>query len=177
MKPHCRDHRCGRCSVAGVILVATLLIATSAHSTLGYGGKVSHVSDGDTLWVAPDAGGPARKLRLDGIDAPEICQPHGEASRQALARLALNRRVEVRVRRQDDYGRELAHVKVDRQDLGALMVREGQAWSYRWRNHPGPYATEEAAARQAHRGLFAAGRPELPRDFRQRHGPCPAPGR
>ena len=96
---------------------------------------------------------------------------------RALARLALNRRVEVRVRRQDDYGRELARVQLERQDLGALMVREGQAWSYRWRNHTGPYAAEEAAARQAHRGLFAAGRPELPRDFRQRHGPCPAPGR
>jgi micrococcal nuclease len=127
--------------------------------------------------VAPDAGGPARKLRLDGIDAPEICQPHGEASRQALARLALNRRVEVRVRRHDDYGRELARVQVDSQDLGALLVREGQAWSYRWRNRPGPYATEETAAWQARRGLFAAERPEVPRDFRQRHGPCPVPER
>lgn len=158
-------------------LVASLLIASNVHATLGYAGKVSKVSDGDTLWVVPDGGGGPRKLRLDGIDAPEICQPHGEASRQALARLALHRRVQVRVLRQDDYGRELARVQVDHQDLGALMVREGQAWSSRWRHHPGPFAAEEAAARQARRGLFAADRPELPRDFRQRHGPCPAPRR
>jgi endonuclease YncB( thermonuclease family) len=135
------------------------------------------VSDGDTLWVVPDGGGGPRKLRLDGIDAPEICQNGGEAARQALTRLALNRRVEVRVLRQDDYGRDLARVRVDNTDLGALMVREGQAWSSRWRHSNGPYAAEEAAARQARRGVFAADRPELPRDFRQRHGPCPAPGR
>jgi endonuclease YncB( thermonuclease family) len=127
--------------------------------------------------VAPDAGGPPRKLRLDGIDAPEICQPGGEAARQALTRRALSRRVEVRVRRQDDYGRELARVQVDHQDLGAQMVREGQAWSYRWRHHAGPYAAEEAAARQARRGVFAAEQPESPRDFRKRHGPCQAPDR
>ena len=157
-------------------LLAIWMIAGTVHATPGFAGKVSHVSDGDTLWVQPDGGGAPRKIRLDGVDAPELCQPGGVASRQALERAALNRRAEVRVRRHDDYGRELARVQVDHQDLGAQLVREGQAWSYRWRRHPGPYAAEEAQARQARRGLFAAASPERPRDFRQRHGPCPAPG-
>ncbi len=159
-------------------LFAIWMIAGTVHATTAFAGKVSHVSDGDTLWVQPDGGGAPRKIRLDGIDAPELCQPGGVASRQALEQAALNRRVEVRVRRHDDYGRELARVQVGHQDLGAQMVREGQAWSYRWRRNPGPYAAEEAQARQARRGLFAtAASPERPRDFRQRHGPCPAPTR
>lgn len=158
-------------------LVAALLLAVNAQAARVFTAVVTHVSDGDTLWVLPDSGGPSRKLRLDGIDAPEICQHGGVHARAALERLALNQRVTVQVRRRDDYGRELARVQVDRQDLGSLMVREGQAWSSRWRRHPGPYATEESDAREARRGLFAADRPEPPRDFRRRHGPCPAPVR
>jgi micrococcal nuclease len=149
------------------------MIAASGHAATGFAGKVSHVSDGDTLWVAPDGGGAPRKVRIDGIDAPEICQPGGRASRAALEQRALGRHAQVQVRRRDDYGRELARVRVDGQDVGAWMVREGQAWSYRWRRQAGPYAAEETQARQARRGLFAAVGPEQPRDFRRRHGPCP----
>jgi micrococcal nuclease len=52
------------------------------------------------------------------------------------------------------------------------MVSAGQAWSYRWRRDLGPYAAEEAVARQSRLGLFAVSQPELPRDFRKRHGSC-----
>ena len=138
-------------------------------------GTVSSVFDGDTLWVRPEAGGRPRKLRIDGIDAPEICQTGGEASRMALANYALNRRVEVTVMRYDDYGRGLARLVLNKRDLGAYVVNTGHAWSYRWRESLGPYWIEESEARQARRGIFAMGRPELPRDFRKRHGPCPFP--
>lgn len=154
---------------------AIALATASAHAAGQFTGKVSFVFDGDTLWVQPELGGPSRKLRLDGIDAPEICQAGGQASRDALARRALNRQVEVTVRRQDDYGRGLARIRVDGQDLGASMVGSGHAWSYRWRRNPGPYAAEEAAARRAGLGLFADSAAETPRDFRKRHGPCQIP--
>ncbi len=162
--------------VASGLAVITLATA-SAHAVEHFTGSVSWVSDGDTLWVQPDSGGAPRRLRIDGIDAPEICQAGGPASRDALARRAMHQRVVVAVRREDDYGRGLARIRIDDQDLGAQMVREGQAWSYRWRHSTGPYAAEETAARRVRRGVFAADQPELPRDFRQRHGPCPAPGR
>lgn len=158
------------------ILMAVTLIGGPVQAQAVYSATVSHVSDGDTLWVQPDAGGPPRKLRIDGIDAPEICQPGGEAARAALMQLALRKRVSVSVRRHDDYGRGLARLQVEGGDLGAQLVRSGHAWSYRWRQHPGPYAAEEALARQLRQGLFAAGRPELPRDFRKRHGSCQVVG-
>ncbi|WP_137896771.1 thermonuclease family protein [Ramlibacter sp. 2FC] len=159
-----------RAAAVGAALAALALSAGAAPET--FTGTVTWVSDGDTLWVAPEAGGPPRKLRVDGIDAPEICQAGGEASRAALAVRALRRPVQVEVRRQDDYGRGLARIRVGGADLGAEMVRAGQAWSHRWRHNPGPYAEQEAAARRARRGLFADPQAELPRAFRKRHGSC-----
>lgn len=143
----------------------------------GYEARVTRVSDGDTLWVQPLAGGKYRKLRLDGIDAPEICQAGGAASREALAARVLQQVVTVRERSRDDYGRALARVQQAGEDVGAALVLHGMAWSYRWRHSEGPYAQEEALARQLKMGLFAASSPENPRDFRRRHGPCPLPPR
>lgn len=142
-----------------------------------YSARVSRVFDGDTLWVKPLQGGRYRKLRLDGIDAPEICQRGGEASRDVLARRVLNQVVEVRVRSQDDYGRGIARIEHEGDDVAAWLVGNGHAWSYRWRRGLGPFSAEEAAAKERGRGLFAEAAPELPRDFRKRHGPCPMPPR
>jgi micrococcal nuclease len=142
-----------------------------------YSARVSRVFDGDTVWVKPLAGGPYRKLRLEGIDAPEICQSGGEASRDVLARRVLNQVVEVRVRAQDDYGRGIARIVHQGDDVAAWLVSSGHAWSYRWRRSLGPFAEEETVARARRRGVFKEAEPELPRDFRQRHGPCPLPPR
>ncbi len=130
------------------------------------------VPDGDTLWVQPANSKATRKLRLQGIDAPEICQSGGAASRAALQRLVAGATVRVELKYYDSYGRGLARLRLRQQDVGAMMVRSGHAWSYRWHKSPGPYAAEEAAARHARAGLFSAKTPELPRDFRKRHGSC-----
>lgn len=156
------------------MLAAALLCAWPAwaDARASWSGTVSRVSDGDTLWVRPAAGGRPRKLRLHGIDAPEICQAHGQQARKALQRLVLRRQVEVQVLRVDDYRRPIARVLLDGQDLGARMVRDGHAWSYRYRHNPGPYLREEQQARGARRGLFAAPGPQQPYAFRRSHGPC-----
>ncbi len=146
----------------------------SAAETV-YAARVSRVFDGDTVWVRPLEGGRYRKLRLDGIDAPEICQAGGTASRDALARRVLNQVVTVRVRSHDNYGRGLARLTHQGDDVATWMVVQGQAWSYRWRRSLGPFKDEEARARRVRKGLFAEVAPELPRAFRQRHGPCPLP--
>lgn len=157
-----------------LFLLAVLIVAGHVHARDTFAGIVTYVTDGDTLWVQPDAGGSVRKLRIDGIDAPEICQAGGEVSRDALARQVLHQRVTVVVRRHDVYGRGLARIELNGSDLGGHMVRAGQAWSYRWRRDAGPYAMEEAAARQSRAGLFANNRSVRPRDFRQHHGSCHA---
>lgn len=135
-------------------------------------GHVTQVSDGDTLWVKPEGNHAPRKLRLQGLDAPEICQPGGVEARAALQQLLVNQRLRVTVKYQDTYGRGLARVRAGEQDVGASMVQAGQAWSSRWHRSLGPYATQESQARAERRGLFADPAAELPRDFRKRTGSC-----
>lgn len=156
------------------LLLLIALLAGSAQARETFTGQVTYVTDGDTLWVQPDAGGSARQLRMNGMDAPEICQPGGKAAREFLMQLVLQRHVTVSVAYHDQWGRGLATVGLAGKDLGAQMVRAGQAWSYGWRGRPGVYASEEALARQSHLGLFATAKPESPRDFRKRHGSCHA---
>ena len=60
--------------------------------------RVSYVVDGDSIWVRPEGGGDRVRLRIDGVDAPEICQSHGPESRDALRALALGQPVRVTVR-------------------------------------------------------------------------------
>lgn len=140
-----------------------------------YFAQVTRVSDGDTLWVRPEGEAAPRKLRLQGLDAPEICQTGGEAAREALLALVTNARLSVSVRYQDDYGRGLARISIDGQDVGARLVASGHAWSSRWHRSLGPYAEQEAQARAKRLGLFAQDQPELPSDFRKRFGSCYPP--
>ncbi len=151
--------------------------AASPRADKVYEARVTRVFDGDTLWVQPLDGGRYRKLRLDGLDAPEICQSGGTASRDALAARVLQQVVTVNERSRDDYGRALVHLTHEGDDVGALLVLQGHAWSYRWRHSQGPYAPQEQQARALNKGLFADSAAEVPRDFRKRHGPCPMPAR
>lgn len=161
-----------------LLLAALLGTACAAPAATGpFTGVVTRVSDGDTVWVRPDTGGKPRPVRIEGIDAPEICQPHGAQARAALAGQLLRQPVTVRVSRRDDYERWLARVDLHGTDTGEWMVDRGHAWSYRWRGDAGPYAAQQALARQARRGLWAAPAPTEPRAFRRQHGPCHASGR
>ncbi len=133
---------------------------------------MTYVSDGDTVFVRPASGGQPVKIRIDGVDAPEICQAYGPDSLQALQARVLHQTVSVDGRRRDSYGRVLARIRWQQADVGDWMVRQGHAWSYRYRRDAGPYAAQEAQARAARRGLFADAQALQPRDFRKRHGSC-----
>jgi endonuclease YncB( thermonuclease family) len=135
-------------------------------------GVVTRVSDGDTLWVRPADGSKPRKLRVQGIDAPERCQAWGREAAEHLAALVEGRHVRAIEGPLDDHGRRLVRLLRGDLDVGAWMVREGLAWSHRYRHDPGPYASEEREARHARRGLFADPAAVPPREFRRQHGPC-----
>ncbi|WP_296675983.1 thermonuclease family protein [Rhodoferax sp.] len=163
--------RYGLCVMLGISQCVDALSASAVRFTA----RATAVPDGDTLWVQPANGGRPRKLRLLGIDAPEVCQQGGEDARRALQQLVDDVQLQVDVRHTDDYGRGLARIHADGRDIAAVMVQRGHAWSSRWRRSAGPYAVQERMARSAGLGLFAHPAPENPRDFRQRHGSCYPP--
>jgi endonuclease YncB( thermonuclease family) len=164
-RPH-RPCRCGHGAARAmkrVLVLGLLWMAGTSHALVG---EVIRVSDGDTLWVRPADARPV-KVRLQGIDAPEHCQAGGPEAREALAARVLHRQVEIDIRARDVYGRAVAVLWLEGEDISGWMVRQGHAWSYRRQ-----YATEQAQARRLGRGLFAEANPDEPRSFRKAHGPC-----
>jgi micrococcal nuclease len=151
------------------------LLLFGAATAQAFSGVVTHVTDGDTVWVQPDATGTPRKpvkLRLQGIDAPERCQAWGAQATAALASRVLHQRVQVRTRAKDSYERTLGNLRLGGEDVSAWMVEQGHAWSNHYRHGLGPYAAEERQARAARRGLFAEPGAIEPRRFRKTHGSC-----
>lgn len=154
------------------LVLAASLLAGAAAQAKQFRGVVSHVSDGDSLWVRPADGGAPVEIRLLDLDAPEGCQAFGPQAKEALARRVLRQSAIVRPRGTDDYGRTLARVRHRGEDLGAWLVRDGYAWSSGSRKRPGPYAALEDAARQGRKGLWAEPGAQNPRMFRRTHGRC-----
>jgi endonuclease YncB( thermonuclease family) len=138
-------------------------------------GTVTRVVDGDTLWVNTSASQPPIKVRIQGIDAPEICQPGGIQARDTLKARVLGQKVTVTSRAHDDYGRTIGTVHLQGRDMGCWQVAQGHAWVYSYRARRALYADEFAQAQAARRGVFSAGQAEEPRLFRKRHGPCQQP--
>ena len=135
-------------------------------------GVVTRVIDGDTLWVQTSAIRRPLKVRIQGIDAPEICQPGGVQARDALKRQTLGKSVTVNSSAHDDYGRTVGTIHVNGADIGRSMVVQGHAWVYTFRSKKSLYAKELAQAQRAMQGVFSSAIAEEPRLFRKRHGSC-----
>jgi endonuclease YncB( thermonuclease family) len=113
------------------------------------------VVDGDTLDLE------GQRVRLEGIDAPEIPQSCpssvgtwdcGKAAARALKDLVAGQQVACRNRGTDKYGRMLGVCFVADRDINAEMVRQGHAWAFV--KYSKSYVEEEAHARAARIGIW-----------------------
>ena len=111
-------------------LCLVCLVASTHAGTHQIEGGIVGVHDGDsiTLLVADDR---QHKIRLDGIDAPELGQPFGRASKLHLAELLANRAAVAECNKTDRYGRGVCRVLVGGADAGLAQVRAGLAWCFR----------------------------------------------
>ena len=163
-------------SIAATIL---LLLPTSAHAAAPRTlvAKVERVSDGDTVTTLTSEG-TKLKLRLLGIDAPEVPhgnkpgQPSGEEARGYLDHLIGGKTVRVDAYGPDKYKRVLAVVWDGQINVNLLMVAMGYAEVYRGAPCQ-VYCREleqaEAKARRDRVGMWAQQTTyESPRAFRQR---------
>lgn len=159
--------------VTGLMLAFGLGVAPAAQQP----DDPVRVVDGDTLHI-----GDAR-IRLQGIDAPELNQtcatPRGEAwncgqwSRAHLAALLGNRSPECTSLGTDKYGRMLARCTLGGVDLAEQMVADGAALAYV--RYSDAYVGAQATARDAARGLWAAGPQTAPEDHRRALAPAAMP--
>lgn len=156
------------------ILLACFL-CFGAIATASPNGTI-RVIDADTIDVGDT------RVRLFGIDAPEMGQPCSAEGREwdcgAWARDAVRNRFEgayarCQTRDTDRYGRVVAQCDVDGQDMGRMIVHSGLAWAFR--RYSETYDLDEKAAAIAERGLWAVD-VQMPSDFRAtRFAGDPAP--
>ena len=153
--------------------VLLLLFAAGTAYADTMTGVVIVVIDGDTVLFKPDAYSPSDraflKIRLADIDAPEHDQPYGDAATQALAERVLNQRVEVDTVATDVYGRTIARIRMDADEVGADLVRRGLAWSATRSWHASGLKAAQRQARLARRGLWQDAAPVPPWVWRRTH--------
>lgn len=92
-------------------------------------GKVIAVIDGNTLQIACQ-NDQSHTIQLFGIDSPELSQDYGEESKKYLEKIALGKKVTVRIEGKDRRGNPLAVVMVNgKRDLRVDLLEEGMAWT------------------------------------------------
>jgi micrococcal nuclease len=127
-------------------------------------GRVVSVHDGDTLTVLVD--GRQVKVRLQGIDAPELGQAYGQAAKRRLSDLAFGQAAEIEGGGRDRWGRTLGTVTVNGKRLAETMISDGLAWHYRRYSDDEQLAAAERAAKAARRGLWSDAAPVPPWEWR-----------
>lgn len=127
----------------------------------------AQVIDGDTLDIAGE------RVRLEGVDAPEMSQtchradgqawPCGREAHRLLAGLTAAQTVACDRKGADKYGRTLAVCYVGGDDINAELVKSGLARAFV--KYSEAYVKEEEAARISHAGLWQ-GEHVAPWDYR-----------
>lgn len=110
-------------------LILSLAVVSAAARAAVISGRVVAITDGNTLMLL-DVTNMRHKIRLAGIDAPELAQDFGQKARTNLSALAFNRQAVADCREYDRYQRELCIVTVNGKDIGLEQVRNGMAWLY-----------------------------------------------
>lgn len=161
------------------LLIAALFLSASAAVAQDFAGRMSF-HDADTMTVA------GRKVRLFGIDAPELSQTCTRfdgatwncgawATREAKRRFQ-GLRAECRDRGADRYGRTIATCTQGGKDIAAILVAAGAAAAYS--RYSRDYIDVEKAASVARKGIWS-GPFQRPEEFRHDGPPQTAstPGR
>jgi len=157
------------CALCSVPLPAQADNSDSARRAL-LTGSVVKVLDGDTLLV--QLGKRHVRVHLSGVDAPEIDQPWGRQAANALSQMVLNQSVDMGPLRKDGFNRMTTIVFVGEEEVGAAMIRDGNAWADRdaLRASDASLCDVEARAREARRGLWSLPAPQrvAPWEYRRR---------
>lgn len=147
------------------VLLLSLIVAKVERSNDERLAGVFRAVDGDSLVLGK------QRLRLKGIDAPELSQtcmkdakpwPCGLQARLALARLVAAPGIACTGNSRDKYDRLLVTCRDGNTDINRSQVLNGMAVSF------GGYEHEEDTAKAAGRGLWA-GEFIMPAEWRARH--------
>jgi micrococcal nuclease len=139
--------------------------------------KVVKVNDGDTITVL--LGGKRERVRLIGIDTPELHQgPWGQRAKRHLQELLSTSQgtasLEFDIEKRDKYGRLLSYVwTTDRRMINIQMLRDGYAMLFTVTpniRYVDEFKKAQDEARSKSLGIWGrGGLRETPREYRKEH--------
>ncbi|EAH5676657.1 thermonuclease [Campylobacter upsaliensis] len=136
-------------------------------------GKVSKVIDGDTIELLAKTSkeNPYNhiiklKIRLYGIDAPELKQAYGKEAKEFLSALVLKQEVSLIIENKDKYERIVGTIFLKGKDINKEMVKNGYAHAYE--SFSKKYLAEQADAKMFKLGLWQDERAVKPSEFRRK---------
>lgn len=110
-----------------LIVAITLALAVSAPAAA----ESISIPPGFPTWDGDTILGGKNRIRIWGIDAPELSDRGGEASRDFLRALVAGKPLTCEVLDRDRYGRRVARcILPDGRDLACEMVRAGHAMDW-----------------------------------------------
>lgn len=153
-----------------ILFVICLLVAVAEANCQAYSfvGQVDYVLDGDTLSVVSDGG--YHRVRLAGVDAPELSQPYGLEAAMVMRKLVQGQTVLVSVVDEDKYGREVGRVFVNNRCLSCALLAKGAAWHWQYfdksSTHFAQHSQLEKQAKEKKLGLWKVGEAIAPWEWR-----------
>jgi micrococcal nuclease len=150
------------------VLVLTAKVAVAAKPPYTLTGKVVALTDGDALTIL-DGAGTQHKIRLAGIDAPELAQTFGTKARDGMAEKVRGKIVRVDVIDIDRSKQEVGRMYLGGRFINMELVRDGFAWRFVRFDLPGEFKAAEADARAHKRGLWSDPHPLPPWQFRRQN--------
>lgn len=123
------------------------------------------VHDGDSITVLSPLKN-QYKIRLEGIDAPEIGQEFSNKSKDHLSALVFGKTIIIFSTGLDKYGRTLGFVWVDGLNVNLRMIESGFAWQYTKYNQDIQFKAAQENAKAKRQGLWIAFLPMAPWEYR-----------
>jgi micrococcal nuclease len=148
----------------GLLLV--LLVSCSHGADAEFTGRVVGVSDGDTI-TGLGIGNVQTKIRLHGMDAPELKPNFASRAKQALPQLVFGSKVRVVPQDTDRYGRTVADVYKGEVWINRVLVERGMAWVYLEYSRDPNLLAAEASAKAARVGFWREPKSVAPWEWRR----------
>lgn len=153
--------------------------ATTASTAMTETYQIELCTDGDTCRVFV-LGGKKMRVRLVGIDAPEIRknkksegQPFALEAKNFLNKQIQDKKVTIKEYGNDMYGRVLGEIYFENRNINLELVSRGFAEVYRGKAPAGvdtdAYRKAQAEAQASKLGIWSADTYQSPKDFRKKH--------
>ena len=112
--------------ISSLMMFVALIFPTMSHAEIMQA-RIISVVDGDTIKILDD-NNIKYVVSLSGIDAPEITQANGKASKNYLCKLICDKDVVLSYNKLNTRGHPLSTVYLDKANINLIMLEKGMAW-------------------------------------------------